>query len=123
MVDEQDFDGGRFDLAGRLDDDFVGDAPPRCRLVRILSGRELASDEGTDLVALADAEIARGIERIAVLGEGSNDLVAERLREFAQLRQRGFEFEIGHVGQVDRSDRCQLGCFEDVDRHAIGLSR
>ena len=87
------------------------------------SGCSRAFDEGPDLLALADAEIARGVERVAVLGERSKDLVAERLRELAQLRQRGVELEVGHMGQMDGGDRCQFGCFVDVDRHTRVLSR
>ena len=123
MVDEQDFDGGCFDLAGGFADDLVGDDLPLGRRLRILVGRKLATDERTDFLAFADAEVAGGVERIAVLDEGPYDLVAEGFREFAQLRQRGVEFEIGHVRQMHRSDRRQFGCFDDVDRHTGVLSR
>jgi len=66
------------------------------------------------LFALAGAEVRRFIEPGALLRERADDLEAERLRELAQLGERGIELKVAHLGQLHgRHDGALrfLGCF------------
>ena len=46
------------------------------------------------LLALAGSEVRRRVESRPVLGERGDDLEAERLRELAQLGERGVELDV-----------------------------
>jgi hypothetical protein len=61
-------------------------------------------DEGADFLALAGAEVGRGVEAGALLGEGGDDLEAQRLGQVAQFGQRGFELDVAHVRQLHGGD-------------------
>ena len=71
----------------------------RCGLEAGLGGHELAH-----LLALADPQIAVGVEAGALLGEGVHHAVAERLRQLAQFGERGFELGVADVGALHRGD-------------------
>jgi hypothetical protein len=69
----------------------------QCGLAEFVE-RGFVAHEGTDLVALADAEVACGVETGALLHEGVDDLEPQCFSQFSQFGQRGFELEIAHVG-------------------------
>ena len=57
--------------------------------------------ELSNFLALADAQIARRVEAGALLHESMDDLEAQCFGEFAQFGQRGLEFAVADIRQVD----------------------
>jgi hypothetical protein len=62
----------------------------------------LVVDEAAQLLALTDAEVGRRIELRALLRERTDDLEPKRLRELAQLGERGLEFDVARARQLHR---------------------
>ncbi len=82
------------------------------------AGRGFAIDKGAHLLAFAFAQIGRGIEAGALLGEGGGDLVAQRLGQVAQLGQRGLELDVAYVRQLHGRDDGGPGLLFDFFLHA-----
>jgi hypothetical protein len=55
------------------------------------AGHRFHVDERLDFLALAGAQVGRGVEAGTLLGEGGDDLEAQRLGQVAQFGQRGLE--------------------------------
>jgi hypothetical protein len=82
------------------------------------AGRGFHVDEFADFLALAGAEVGRGVEAGALLGEGGDDGETQRLGQVAQLGQRGFELDVVDLRQLHGGHDGRAGRFLAVGLHA-----
>src|SRR5262249_13171381 len=77
------------------------------------------ADELLQLLALAGADVAGGVERFALLRDGADDLDAERARELPQLVERTCEFVVADDAALDSErDRARSALqIVDAGRH------